>query len=286
MTAAQILLELPRVLVAVFTCLLVPLALRVVALPRLSLAAIGAGALAAIALWLPTGMLATALVGPYAVVCGLAGIVGVRRMLARWTEPPQLAMAFGLVGLAGAATWLLAHRAGIALLDYPPFWVLLTAAHFHVAGTFLPIVIGWCAAERGRVAGIIAIGCVLGVPLTAAGIYGGRTLELVGALVMATSALGAAFVLVTTRGPQILRLAGAPLGAGMVLAAMYALRDHGTALVLPGLDPLSSMIVTHGMLDSLFALLALGAIASLGEAAVRVRENDRAVRSPHVARED
>ncbi len=268
MTTAQILLDVPRVLVALFACVVIPLALRAVALPRLSAAALGAGALVAIALWLPAGSIATAITAPYALVAALAGLYGLRRMLARWTEIPQLAMAAGLVGFAAAATWLVAHRAGLALLGYPPFWVLLTAAHFHIAGTVLPIVIGWCGVDR-TLARYAALGCLAGVPLTAAGIFVGHPVEIIGALVMAASAFAAAVALVAQRGaPRALRLAGIPLAGGMILAAMYALRAQGTALVLPGLDPLSSMIVTHGVLDTLFACLALGAIAT----APRVRE--------------
>jgi hypothetical protein len=109
------------------------------------------------------------------------------------------------------------------------------------------------------------------VPLTAAGIHVGPPVELIGALVMATSAFGGAIVIGTTPGPLALRLAGIPLAAGMVLAALYALRDHGTAVVVAGLDPLASMIVTHGVLDTLFALLGLGAIVARGSAAIGVR---------------
>jgi len=269
-SAETILLDVPRVLVALFACVLVPLALRVVGLPRLALATIGAGALVAISLWLPDGAIATVLVIPYALAAFVAGVYGVKRALARWTEPAQLAMSFGLVGFAGATVWIVAYRAGYALLDYPPFWVLLTAAHFHVAGTFLPIVIGWCAVGRGRLARLVALGCLAGVPLTAVGIFVGDPVETIGALVMAVSALGAAIVIATTRGPVLLRLAAIPLGAGMVLAGMYALRAHGTALVIGNLDPLSSMIITHGVLDTSFAVLALAAIANTRD--VRVRE--------------
>jgi len=269
MSAEQILLDVPRILVALFACVLAPLALRVVGLRRLSLATIGSGALVAIALWLPAGTIATLLAIPYVLTSSLAGLYGVRRALAKWTDAAQLAMAAGLVGLAGASVWVIAHRANIALLDYPPFWVLLTAAHFHVGATILPIVIGWSTVNRGWLARLSAIGCVVGFPLTAAGIYAGDPLETIGALVMAASALGGAVVLLTSRELR-LRIAGLPLAAGMVLAAMYALRSHGTALVLGGLDPLSSMIVTHGLLDTLFALVALGAIARTRD--VRVRE--------------
>lgn len=250
--------DVPRIVVAIAACILVPLALRVVALPRLAPLAAGAGALATLSLWLPAGTLAMAIAAPYAITCAIAGAIGVRRMLACWMDAAQLAMAFGLVGLAGAATWLVAHRAGYALLGYPPFWVILTAAHFHVAGTFLPIIVGSCADSRGALARLVALGCVLGVPLTAAGIYGPHALEVTGALVMVASGLGAALLVAWTPG---VRLAGLPLAIGMLLALAYGLRAHGTAITFAGLDPLSSMLVSHGVLDTLFALIALAVLA-------------------------
>lgn len=266
MTAA-LLLDVPHVIVAVLACVATPLALRVVVLPRLSRAALVSGALAAGSLLLDEGTAAAALVVPYAAVCALAGLVGVRRLLARWSEPGQLAMAAGLVALAGACAWLVCHRAGIALLGYPSLWVLLTAAHFHVAGCYLAIVVGHCADGRGWLAGLPAIGCVLGVPLTAAGIDGPHALEIAGALVMAASALGGALVVLTMSSPRpavaILRLSSLPLAIGMVLAIAYALRDWGTAITIAGLDPLTSMVATHAILDTLFALLALAALARM-----------------------
>src|SRR6185436_12376938 len=144
-----------------------------------------------------------------------------------------------------------------------PLWVLLTAAHFHVAGAFLAIVVGWRAHDRGPWAGAIAIGCVAGLPLTAAGILGSHALEVAGALVMAASATGASGLLLATPRAEpswwALRLAGVPLLAGMLLAAGYALRDLGLALSIAGLDPLSSMVATHAVLDTLFAAIALAA---------------------------
>ncbi len=58
----------------------------------------------------------------------------------------------------------------------------------------------------------------------------------------------------------LLRIAGIPLAGGMVLAMMYALRRFGTAITIGDLDPLSSMIVSHAVLDTAFAALALIAL--------------------------
>ncbi len=273
MSAEAVLLDLPRLIIAVICCAITPLALRAANLPRLSRFAIQAGAVASGAQFMTTSAITAWATLPYTALCVLAGIVGVRRLLVRWTEPSQLAMAAGLVALAGASIWLFCFNAGIALLGYPPLWVLLTAAHFHVAGCFLAIVVGWCSEGRIGAAPLVAIGCVLGVPLTAAGIAGPHWLEVGAAVTMAVSGFGAAIVIVTTSSARpaiaVLRLSALPLAIGMVLALMYALRDHGLALSLPGLDPLASMIISHAILDSLFALLALAAIARIGH---RIRE--------------
>lgn len=262
------LLHVPRVIVLIACCVLTPLALRAAGMPKLSSLAWKAGGLAGGALFLKTSAVTGYVSIGYTVVCMVAGYVGVRRLLVRWTEPPQLAMAASLVGLAAASVWLLAYNAGYALLGYPPLWVLLTAAHFHIAGCFLPLVVGWCAHQRGLPASLVAIGCVLGVPLTAAGIAIGQPLEVVGALVMAASGIGAAIVILTTSSGHpaiaVVRIAAVPLAIGMLFAGGYALREYGTAIALFGLDPLSTMVVTHAINGALFALLALAAITRIG----------------------
>jgi hypothetical protein len=208
-------------------------------------------------MWLEPGVLSTILVAPYALVCATAGVVGARRLLSKRWPPTELAQHAALVVLAGACVWLVAYRAGYPILGYPPLWVLLTAAHFHVAGCYLPVVIG--SVGKGAPGEVCALGCVLGLPLTAIGILVGGPLETAAAMIMAVSALGVAvYLLVYERG--LLRVAGLPLAAGMILAILYALRGLGTAFVIGDLDPLSSMIVTHAILDTLFAALALVAL--------------------------
>jgi hypothetical protein len=259
-TNAWILTTLPALLVAVMLVVLVPLALAAAGTPRwLRRAAWPAGAIAALGLVLveEPGLLAIASVIPYAGVAVIAGVIGVGRLLARRGPASRIAVATGLVFLPAAATWLVAYRGGHPLLGYPSFWVVLTAAHFHTAGVVLLIIVGRAAHQRGRVAAAIAIACVVSVPLTAAGIYGPRWLEVGAALGMATSAFAAGILLVTTRQTG-LRIAGAILLISMPLAAAFALRDHGTAFSIAGLDPLGSMMITHGMLNVLaFALTAL-----------------------------
>lgn len=224
-----------------------------------------AGALAAIALWLPAGVGAALLTLPYAIACALFGLHGLGRLAARGGRvPAELATAAGLVLWPGGALWLLAHRAGVELLGYPPLWVGLTAAHFHVAGAFLPIIVGRAVVGRGRRAGAVAIVAVLAVPLTAAGIAGPRWLEQAAALTMAAAGLGSALVLLTTRG-ALARLAGAALVATMLLAAQYASRGWIAPLRLGDLDALTTMLVAHGALNLLgVALPGLLATARAG----------------------
>ena len=248
----MILIQGAPVLVAIMATLLTMWALRAVLLERLSMAALGAGLVAGATMWIAPGVLSVALVAPYAIVCAIAGLEGVRRLRKPW-PPGELAQHVALIVLAGACVWLVAYRAGYPLLGYPPLWVLLTAAHFHVAGCYLPIVIGQVA--KGPVPNAIALGCTLGLPLTAIGILVGGPFESACAMVMATSGFGAAIVLLGQRG--LLRIAGVPLALGMVLAMLYALRRP---IVVGDLDPLSSMILTHAVLDTVFAALALIAL--------------------------
>ena len=261
---AWVLTTLPALLVAVMTAVLTPLSLVVAGVPRwLRLAAWPAGAVAASGLVLleEPGTAAVLTVVPYACVAVIAGVIGGLRLVARYGPASRIALSVGLVFLPAATLWLVSARAGYQLLGYAPFWVLLTAAHFHVAGMYLLIVIGRVTFERGRLAAAIAIACVLSVPLTAAGIYGPRWLEVAAAVGMAAAAFGGGVLLVLT--PRLaMRIAGGVLLLSMPLAGAFALRDHGTSFSVLGLDPLGSMLVSHGALNTLaFALIALAALS-------------------------
>jgi hypothetical protein len=252
-----LLVELPVIVVAVTTAVITPLALTVAAAPRtVRLASWIAGAIAAAGLLvIEPGVVAGITVAPYVAVAIVAGWIGLMRLIAEHRPANRIALAVGLMFVPAATAWLLAYQVAYPLLGYPPFWVLLTAAHFHIAGVSLLIIVGRIAEGRGRFGAVVAIGCVLSVPVTAAGIYGPRWLEVGGALGMAASAAGAGVLLVTSRASRWLRIAGAILVVTMVLAAAFALRDHGTALVLFGLDPLASMVIAHGVPNALLVVL-------------------------------
>lgn len=253
-----ILATLPLLALAVMVALLTPLALAAAEVPRwLVRAAWVAGPLAAAGLALDAGVLAVIATAPYAALTVVAGVLGARRLLATRTD---LAICAGLMFLPGAATWLVAHRAGYPLLGYPPFWVILTAAHFHVAGAYLAIIIGRIAQRGPAFARAVAIGCVAAVPVTAAGIYGPAWLELGGALAMAACGFGAGLAILGSGARA--RPAGAVLLVTMVLAGVFALRLHGAPAIRPGgLDPLAAMLLAHGVPNTLlFAAVALVAL--------------------------
>lgn len=258
-TNAWVLAHLPDLLVAVMLVVLMPLAAHVARAPRwLVRGLVPAGLLAGIGMVAyDAGVLATITVAPYAALTIAAGVIGLRRV----RDLPRFAVNAGLMMMPAAAAWLVAARAGYALLAYPPFWVILTAAHFHVAGVTLMIVAGTIAESRGRIARVVALATVVCVPLTAAGIYGPHWLELGAAVAMATSTVGVALLLVTTKQLP-LRIAGGVLLVTMPLAGAFALRDHGTAVTLFGLEPLASMMLAHGLPNALvFGILALATLS-------------------------
>jgi hypothetical protein len=243
---------------------------------RVVVGAVAAGVGAAASFAAAPGVAALALVAPYALLCGWLAAAAAARIAGRGSRPvSELVASLALVYLGGAAVWLVAHRAGHALLGYPPLWVLLTAAHFHVAGAYLAAIAGLHARRGGVVAPAAALAVALAVPLTAAGIHGPRWLETVAAL--ATAAGGVAVALVALRAalapaappapPRRLArvlhgVAGLSLLVAMSLAAAYALRARVPTLTVGDLDPLSSMAITHGVLDAAgFALAALVAFA-------------------------
>ncbi|MBZ0238864.1 MAG: YndJ family protein, partial [Deltaproteobacteria bacterium] len=212
--------------------------------------AIAAGVLAASSFLFSPGALATALVAPYALFCAWVAAAAALRIAARGLRPASVLVAnLAQVYLGGAAVWLVAHRAGHALLGYPPLWVLLTAAHFHVAGFYLTSI---AALHRHAVAVLVA----LAIPLTAAGIHGPRWLETSAALATTAGAMGVALLALRTRRPLHV-LSGLLLLGGMALAGAYALRAHVPAFTIAGLDPLSSMVVTHAVANTAAVALAL-----------------------------
>lgn len=150
--------------------------------------------------------------------------------------------------------WLGAHRLGWDLMGYPPYWVALTAAHFHVAGFALPE-----AAWRLRARAAIAV-IVIGVPATAIAIGFWHGLEPVAGMDMATGGMLVAIACLRARR----WVAALALCASMPLAALYA---TGTYLTL------DEMASSHGVLNLCFAYAMFG-LAAPGLARSRARLGD------------
>jgi len=215
-----------------------------------------AGLLAALSFLLPAGW-AVLLVVPYAIACGAVALHGAARLATRGVRPAsELGLAAAMLYLPAAAVWLLAHRAGVGLLGYPPYWVALTAAHFHVAGVVLPVVAAMHARRGGPLTATTVWIVVLGVPLTAIGMGFVRAVEVPASCATASGGLLVAMHCLR-RGGARWSIAGAALVASMPLAAGYAL---GADLRLGGWDPLTTMAISHGVLNLVFAGAALAAL--------------------------
>jgi hypothetical protein len=216
--------------------------------------ALPGGVLAAASFLAPAGW-AALLCAPYLVACALVALHGLRRLLVHRLSPAsELGLTAAMLYLPAAATWLIAHRAGIALLDYPPYWVALTATHFHLAGVVLPVVAAMHTRRRGH--GWIVWLVVLGVPLTAIGIGFVRAFETPASIVTAAGGLLVGVQCLRARTPLWV-LAGLALFGSMPLAAAYALRWD---VRIGEWDALTSMVISHGALNLVFATASLGAL--------------------------
>lgn len=223
---------------------------------------------------------------PWAVVLLLLAMVGVARAVRRreagvW---PHWCGDAGLIYAAIGAAWLLADRGGLRPLGFAEDIVLLTAVHFHYAGLILPVLAGR-ALQRisaGWLGAAVSVGVMAGVPAVAVGITlsqvnANTAVETMAAGLMAVAGFAVAVthlwlamrdepapvsgsgedfrprsenVDTFTRG--LWMIAGVSLAAGMVLAALYGLRN--TAAPWPWLD-IPWMRALHGSVNALgFAL--------------------------------
>lgn len=232
-----------------------------------------AALLTGVSLLLPPGKPAAALAAPWAVVCGLIGLLGLGRLRGAGRSLTALTLAAGPALLPVGGVWLLAARADVALVGFTAPWQLLTAAHFHFAGFTLPILAGLVArAQPGRVIALACAGVLLGVPLVAAGITLSRTGPrwpewLAGWLLAGAGLLVAGEQLrlgaLRARGGRaaLLVLSGGALLVGLTLAGVWSL---GRGLSREWLS-LSLMVRTHAAINVLgFALPGLLAWNALG----------------------
>jgi len=239
----------------------VPLGLTLLGLRHLTRWWLTAGALAAIALWLPRGPVAVLLVLPYGLlVLRLLGS-GLRRLSSR-----DLAVVTALVAPTVAGSALLAERGGYHLFGFSFTILALTVAHFHAVGFAAALIASLAAGVGGRGAGgggraaAIAAGCVpAGLVIILGGIFITPWLELLGTVVLTAGLwLISWSTLRTSVDDRVARVlfaiaAVVPL-ATMLLALDWAL---GRATGLPHLS-ITWMAATHGAANLLgFAICGL-----------------------------
>lgn len=207
---------------------------------------------------------------PYLVVAasmalrGLADLSAVRNFSLRsWVRIAALGY------WATGALFLVSFLAGFQPLGFEPMVVALTAAHFHLAGFVLTVVVFCLLSDApGRTNKIIAVASLAGMPLVATGITLTRlgflpTFEWLSALGFALFALTIAWQHLALffkdkypRPARLLWLAAALcLLSGAVLAVLYALRfSYPISWVT-----IPNMKNWHGSLNTLgFAWMALG----------------------------
>lgn len=256
-------------------------------------AVLATGPAALLAQTMQPGPMAALLAGAWLVSTALVALVGLARLRRRWSLRPvhELAIDLGLLYLPVGGVWLLASRAGVALLGFKEPIVTMTAAHFHYAGLAAPVVaggLGRALAARGeagsRLYGVSTTIVILGIPLVAAGIQLGRAVELPAAVVLVTGMLGCAALLARQGGRWLLgagetgrrRLAGGLLaGAGgvlvfsMGLALLFAATGSATRGSAEPMIAYRDMAELHGTANALgFALPALLGL-TLGAASAR-----------------
>jgi YndJ-like protein len=198
------------------------------------------------------GWLGAALTGPWAVVALLAGVDGLRRLMAgAWREPARLCEATALLMLPAGALGLVQSRWGLEPLGYREPVVLLVGVHFHYAAFVSPLmasrVVGrnWpvaLAASAGSP--VLALGYILFVPWV----------RFVGAMLLVAGLVTtAAMTVLKLRGvrPQMARMLVAVSSLSVVVAmayaGVYALADFCGVVWIA----IPQMARTHGMINAL-----------------------------------
>jgi uncharacterized protein (UPF0548 family) len=287
-------LDTVRVVVAVGAVVVLPAGLRLLGdrvVPRsASVAWPVAGAVAAVAVWLPTGSVAALLAVPFAAACLVLAGCGVRVLRGVRGDLSRLGTAVALGTPAVGAAALVAERAGRGLLGFSGDHLVLTVPHMLFAGFGACLVAGLLARASGadrtgsadpassepgatrtdrpvaplrasRTARTAAVATPVGVLVVLAAYFVSDAAELVGALLLTTGLWCAAATAWRLDAPgrarALLRVGAVATGAAMLLATWWALGE-ATGIAHPGLG---WMVATHGLLNAggfvLCTLLAL-----------------------------
>jgi hypothetical protein len=226
--------------------------------------------LVVIAFLVPAGFLAGGLALTWLGVTGLIALLGLTRFITRGHfDVAETALDVGLVYLPIGGGWLVLSRLDLNPLGFDDIIVLLTAIHFHYAGFAAPLIAGLTGRAlattpqtlrklyRASVFGIIA-----GTPLVATGITFSPLLEVIGAIVLATSLLLLVYlirylvlrVIVYRPAQLLLTISAISVLAGMLLTYLYAISEFtGYHLI-----SIPQMVAIHGLVNALgFALCGL-----------------------------
>jgi hypothetical protein len=200
-------------------------------------------------------------------VCAAFAGDGLRRFVRSGTKSfTQFCFAVGEGYLLVAGAWLVASRAGLQLLAFHEPIVFLTAMHFHFAGFASAVLAGLTyerfGASRWKTLSMVALLAVVCGP----GILGlafllGPKVKLIAALLIALGQLWLAGAMVRVgivakngSGRWLLFVAGASVGAGMVLAAVWAIGEYP----LQAFVDIRQMAEFHGVLNAVgFAVCGL-----------------------------
>jgi hypothetical protein len=191
---------------------------------------------------LPSGLLAAIVAGVWLLVTVLMALVSLNRLWRRGLrlQMEVLCVDAGLLFLPIGAGWLVLARLGANPLGFGDIVVLLTAVHFHYASFAAPIMTGLTGqALRPTTTPmkwlyrISAGGVIGGTPLVAAGITFSPLLELVGAIVLATSLILLAYLLAVIVLPEmayrpaqiLLGISAGSSVVGMLLTYAFALSE-------------------------------------------------------------
>lgn len=227
-----------------------------------------AALLASIAFYLPPGITAALLAGPWALFCAAVALYGLLRIVPRgFGGAAESCLDAALLYIPVGAGWLILSRLGARPLGFDGAITALTAIHFHYAGFAAPIVAGMSGrhlAGTGSplrpVFALASIGVIAGIALVALGITFSPLIEVAAALILAVS-LGTVAVLTllivrsvgSVLPAALIVLSSLALIAGMLLAGVYAVGNFTGQdwLLIP------RMVQLHGVANATGVILGL-----------------------------
>jgi hypothetical protein len=224
-----------------------------------------AALLACTSFFLPAGTIAGMLASAWLLLTGVIALFGALRLIRGERRLEEICINAALLYLPIGGVWLVASRLGISIAGFGGVIALLTAVHFHFAGFIAPLLAGMTGRRLAAIGTpirllyrIAACGIIAGPPLVAVGITFSGPLEVVAAVVLATSmTLHGFLVLVPVRRslpgarPAIFLSASAIASVlAMLFAAHYAVGvfTQGPRLTIP------QMALVHGSSNAIFAL--------------------------------